>query len=532
MKKRMKKILISILSFGVIIFLFSSCGEKGMVVAVTTLPDSLNPIIEQNTSGLNINELLFDGLTNFEINPVSNTLFTDFALAENIEQNQDRKTYTVTLRDLHWHDETPVTAEDVVFSFEAYTFEGNNSPQREYLTSFIKEIREINSKTVEIEFRNPLPEFRAYPVLTFKIIPSHYNGAKLNVDLRNGTNERKFATNPIGTGPFKLKDWDIGKSLLFTANGLYYKTIPKADTLEIKRMIDPIVRMNELKKGGINIILETNPMDRPIIREIGNVDINSYMPNAFYQVEINTQIFKKAEARQAMAMALDKKNLIPGITDSEDLTIINNGPFPSNIFALNASDYIDEPMPNHLPYDLSKAKLLAEKGNISGQNAILIYPDSMGDFGKAMSEKIASELAKIGLNVEVKRTGNQVFQKTVYKDKSFELALVYHDGFDNIYSTIGDLYKSKSPLNVSGISDTRLNTLIADYEKEIVTSKWINLVLQIDERLTTLSPALYLCSIQKDVYSRGVGNVLIASDNPFLSVEQWTFKRDTKKKKG
>ena len=40
---------------------------KGMTVAVSTLPDSLNPVLEQNTSGLNADELVFDGLTNFEI---------------------------------------------------------------------------------------------------------------------------------------------------------------------------------------------------------------------------------------------------------------------------------------------------------------------------------------------------------------------------------------------------------------------------------------------------------------------------------
>lgn len=530
MKKNRKNIIGSLLVIMTIIFVFTSCGEKGMVVAVSNLPDSLNPILEQNTTGLNINELLFDGLTNFEVNSNSGTLYTDFALAESIEQNKDRKTYTAILRDLHWHDESPVIAEDVVYSFKAYTYEGNNSPQRDYLNSFIKEVRAIDSKTVEIEFREPLPEFRAYPVLTFKIIPCRYNGSKLDIDLRKGSTERKFSTNPIGTGPYKLKSWDIGKSLSFTANGLYYKTVPKADTLEIRRMIDPIVRMNELKKGGINIILETNPMDRATIQQIDNVDINSYMPNAFYQVEINTKVFQRVEARQAMAMALNKEKLVPGVTDNESLTIINNGPFPSNIFAMNASDYIDEPLPNHLPYDVNRARQLAEKGNISGQNAILIYPDSMGDFGKEMAEGIAYQLSEIGLKVEVKRTGNQVFQKAVYKDKSYELALVYHDGFDNIYSSIGDMYKSKGSLNVTGVSDAKLNTLITNYEKEIVTSKWIDLVLQINERVTTLSPAIYLCSIQKDVYSRGVGNVLIASDNPFLSVEQWTFKRDTKKK--
>ena len=73
---------------------------KGAVAAVSTLPDSLNPVLEQNTSGMNASELIFDGLTNFEVDPQTNQLYTELALAENIEQDQkDKKTYTVTLRE-------------------------------------------------------------------------------------------------------------------------------------------------------------------------------------------------------------------------------------------------------------------------------------------------------------------------------------------------------------------------------------------------------------------------------------------------
>lgn len=498
---------------------------KGMVVAVSTLPDSLNPVLEQNTSALNADELIFDGLTNFEVDEVSGRLYTELALAENIEQNQqDKKTYTVTLRDVNWHDDTPVTADDVVYSFNAYTLEENNSPKRDYLLSFISSVKAIDDKTVEIVFKNPMPEFRAYPVLTFKIIPSRFQGQEMDVNMRNGELERKFATEPVGTGPFKLESWEIGKWLTFKGNGLYFKTVPQADSLVMKRVIDPIVRMNELRKGRINVILETNPMDRASVAKIPKVDINSYMPYAFYDVAINTDLFPKAEGRQAMAMALNKAQLIPGITDRDDGVILNYGPFPSNLFQSNIPEYVNEPMPDVLPYNLKKAKTLAKNGNISGQNAILIYPDSMGDFGKQMAEGIASQLAEIGLNVEVKRTGDQVFKRMVFKEKSYELALMYHEGFDNVYSTIGDMYRTNGVENITGISDKTLNNLLGQWEKEVETEKWVDLTLKLNQRVCELSPYLYLCSLQKDVYSRGLSNVLIATDNPFLSVEEWKFK--------
>lgn len=509
---------------------------KGMTVAVSTLPDSLNPVLEQNTSGLNADELVFDGLTNFEITEDSSSgrgvLYADLALAEYIEQDtSDKKTYTVTLRDVYWHDSTAekphvVTADDVAYSYQAYVLPENNSPKRDYILSFIEDVQAVDEKTVKVLFKNPIPEFRAYPVLTFKIIPHFYKGQEMSVNLREGENERNFATAPVGTGPFKLSNWEIGKWLTFNANGLYssVKNVPQADSLVIKRTIDPIVRMNELRKGSINMILETNPMDRASVAKIDNVDINSYMPYAFYDVEINTSLFQSAEGRQAMAMALDKRNLIPGITDQRDGVVLNNGPFPSNLFAVSVPDYYKDDVPNLLPYNLEKAKSLAEKGGISGQNAILIYPDSMGDFGKQMAEGIVAQLSKIGLNVEARRTGDQVFNRMVNKEKSFELALVYHEGFDNVYSSMGAYYRSGSAENVTGIADKELDSLFDEWEKTNVTKDWIDLTLKINKRVSELSPALYLCSLQKDVYSRGLSNILIATDNPFLSAEDWKFK--------
>jgi len=515
-------ILAAIASF----FIWKKAQPKGITVEVSTLPDSLNPVLEQNTSALNADELIFDGLTNFEVDEVSGKLSAQLALAESIEQDQaNRKTYTAIIRDdATWHDGTPVTAADVVYSFAAYTDERNNSPKRDYLMSFISNIEAVDDKTVLIDFINPIPDYRAYPVLTFKIIPAKYNGQDMDVDLLTGENERKFSTAPIGTGPFKLATWEIGKWLTFDANGVYFKCVPQADSLVIKRVIDPIIRKNDLRKGRANLVLETNPLDREEVSQIKNVDINSYIPYAFYEVAINSKFFPKAEGRQAMAMALNKANLVPSITDQETGVVLNNGPFPSNLFSANMPEYVKDPMPNLLPFNTKEAKKLAAANNITNQNAILLYPDSMGDFGTEMAEGIVKQLAVIGLNVEAKRTGDQVFKRMVYSEKSYELALVYCDGFDNLYSSIGDWYRSNGSKNITGVSDKSLDALFDVWEKEVSTEKWVPETLKINEKICSLSPALYLCSLQKDVYSRGLQNIAIATDNPFLSVEDWKFK--------
>lgn len=529
-KKLSKKILAviiaaAILIIAAIVFAIMKSQPKGMTVAVSTLPDSLNPVLPQNTSGLNANELVFDGLVNYTVDPVSKVCYPELALADSITQDVDtKKIYTVVLRDVVWHDGTPLTADDVVYSFNAYTLEENGSPQRDYLLSFIKSVEAEDDTTVIIEFNNPIPDYRAQAVLTFKIVPCKYRGRDMNVNMRTGENERAFATAPVGTGPFKLSKWEIDKWLTFEANGLYINGKPQADSLVIKRTIDPVVRMNELRRGRINLVLETNPMDRTTVEKIKNVDINSYMPYAFYEVVINTNTFPSAEGRQAMAMALNKTELVPDITDQGEGVCINNGPFPANFYQKSMPEYRDTEMDNLLPYDIQQAKVLAKNGNIANQNATLLYPDSMGEFGKMLAEGVAKQLAEIGLTVEARRAGDQVFNRTVFSEKNYELALIYRDGFDNIYSSIGDLYRSTSKDNITGISDKTLDNMFSDWEKEVSAPELIQKTDALNERISELCPALYLCTLQKDVYSRGLRDVAIGSDNPFLSVEYWKFK--------
>lgn len=509
---------------GLGIFLLWKPEPKGIVVAVSSLPDSLNPVLEQNVSGLNANELVFDGLVNFEVDPQSGKLYPELALAEAIEQDPvTKKDYQVLLRQVYWHDGTELTAQDVEFSFAAYTAEENRSPRRDYLLSFIRSVTAVDERTVKIEFAKPLPPFRAYPVLTFKIIPATFRGQRLATDLRAGENERAFAVQPVGSGPFKLTGWEIGKWVSFEANGAYFKKRPQATSLVMKRVIDPIIRMNELRRSRVNLVLETSPLDRPKVEKMSRVDIASFLPYAFYQVAINTRLFPNADARQAMSMALDRASLVPPITNRAEGVVLNYGPFPSDLFARNIPEYVATPVPNLLPHDVSRARALAASGGLAGQSAILLYPDSLGEFGAAMARSIVEQLDRIGLKVEARRTGDQVFRRLVFAEKSYELALVYCDGFDNLYSSLDQWFRSDGRENISGVADANLDELLERWGKAVVTQEWVDLTLQVNQRISELAPAIFLCTLRKDVYCRGLKGVAIATDNPFLSIEDWSI---------
>jgi peptide/nickel transport system substrate-binding protein len=499
---------------------------KGIVVGVSTLPDSLNPILAQNASGMNADELLFDGLVNFEVDARSGKLFPELALAESIDQDpRTKKTYRVVLRPARWHDGTVLCAQDVVYSFAAYADPANGSPRRDYLLSFIETVTAVDERTVEIEFTKPIPPFRVYPVLTFKIIPSTYRGQKMSPVMRSSENERIFATEPVGTGPFKLASWDIGKWVTFAANTSYFKTSPRAATLVIRKIVDPVIRMNELRQGRVNLVLETSPLDRRQVQKMPNVTISGYMPWSFYELAINTRspLFASTDARVALSMALDRAKLVPSVTDSAGGVVLNAGPFPADLFSSSIPEYVNKPLPDFAPRDVEKAKHLAAAGGIDGRTAILLYPDSLGDFGARLAEGLVTQLAAIGLKVDARRTGDQVYRRLVFSEKRYELALVYCDGFDNLYSSLGQWYRSNGAQNISGIGDSRLDELFGTWDKAVVMADWVDLTLRLHRKISELAPAVNLFKLEKDVYSRGIRNVAIATDNPFLSVEDWSL---------
>ena len=369
-----------VIAIGSVIFI--NAMPKGVKVAVSNLPESLNPAIPQNTQDLNAIELVFDGLCNNEVvedEDGNGNLVAELCLAENIEEvGNDKKTFLVTLNtSTEWHDSKQgethfLSSEDVVYSFDVYSAKENESPNREYFLSFIDKYEAQDESSVVITFKKPIPLFRVYSVLaSFKIIPHKYKGKVMDVNMREGETERAFATAPIGTGPFKFSEWKIERYIAFDKNSKYENFTNKrveADTIVIEQIVDPEVRLNELRKGNINLVLETNPLDRQKVLsfEGEGVYISSYMPYSFYDLQINTSLFPKVEGRQAIAMALNKKDLIPGITDQEGVVVINSGIFPANILSKNVPDYYDGEMPAKLPYNITKAKKLASTGGIAG----------------------------------------------------------------------------------------------------------------------------------------------------------------------
>ena len=203
----------------------------------------INPAMDEHCE---INMLLFDGLTDHD---GKNQIVP--RLAESWDYEKKTKTYTFHLvKDVQWHDGEPFTAEDVKFTFEAIMDpqnESENAPNYEDVTK----ITVLDEHTVSFQLSDVNTAFLDY--MTMAILPKH---------LLEGENwqESDFFRAPIGTGPYKLDDWDIGQSITMVKNEDYFAGAAKIDTVIFKIVTEDTAKAMQLQSKELDLA-QVTPKD-------------------------------------------------------------------------------------------------------------------------------------------------------------------------------------------------------------------------------------------------------------------------------
>lgn len=197
----------------------------------------INPAIDEHGE---INSLLFDGLVDRN---AQNELVP--GLATSWDYDEATSTYTFHLRDAKWHDGEDFTAEDVAFTLEAIMNPANES---EIASNYedIKDIKIIDSQTIAITLKDTNAAFLDY--MTIAILPKHLLEGE---DMQ----ESKYFKFPIGTGPYKIQEWDEGQSVVLVKNDEYFKGAPKIDKVVFKITADDNVQALQLKSGELDLAL-------------------------------------------------------------------------------------------------------------------------------------------------------------------------------------------------------------------------------------------------------------------------------------
>ena len=159
----------------------------------------------------------FNGLVTY--NPVDTAEVTG-DLAESWEISPDGKTYTFKLADANWHDGTPVTSEDIVFNFDRITDPNAVRSRTGALKTFYERgtARIIDERTFEVPLKFPAATF-----LTFLAVDYYTMYAKHVADGLTQEDANCCPENLLGSGPWKLKNWDRGTVREYERNTDYFK---------------------------------------------------------------------------------------------------------------------------------------------------------------------------------------------------------------------------------------------------------------------------------------------------------------------
>lgn len=325
---------------------------------------------------------------------------------------------------VQFHDGTPFTADDVLFSFARTQLDG--SDMKSYTNDF-KEVRKIDAHTVEIETKTPFPILP--DVISQVFIMSkkwaEENKATAPVDRRKGIeNAASFRAN--GTGPFRLRERQPGVRTVFTRNGTYWGKIESnAQEIVFTPIGNDSTRVAALLSGEVDVMepipvqdiervnqnAGTRAITGPELRTIF-LGMDQKRDELQYSSVKGKNPFKDKRVRQAFYQAIDidgiKKNVMRGASNPSALMV---GP------GINGFD----PDVKRLPYDPAAAKkLLADAGYPDGFEVTMNCPNDRYVNDGRICQAVAANLARINVKIKLlAETKGTYFPKVLRRDTSF-----------------------------------------------------------------------------------------------------------------
>jgi len=281
------------------------------VEGVVGVPQQLNPLVSdpaRDPLAADIRAVLFDGL--MRIGPDG---LPEPALAESWEVDDAGTAYTFTLRNnVTWHDGTPLTIDDVLFTMHAIQkrgFAGDPSISAIWRDILIDKVGE---RSIRFTLAAPFAPFLS--LMTFAILPAHLLG-DLQPEQWAGA---PFSLKPIGTGPYQLAEIN-GEHALLNANPRYFGGRPFVDSIELRFFPNLQAMRSALNRGEIQGIgflgtSELSQLNLPRSFTRHALPLDNAVQLAF---NLRSGPLTDQGLRRALAEGLDKSELIKRALDGQ-----------------------------------------------------------------------------------------------------------------------------------------------------------------------------------------------------------------------
>lgn len=324
-------------------------------------------------------------------------------LAEGYTLSDDALTYTFQLKPgVHFHSGKEVTSEDVKFSLERVFAPESQSARRSSFGA-IASIEAPTPDTLVVTLESPSISFI-------------YNLTYVWVMNKDATD---FTTTEDGTGPYVLDQWTRGNALALSRFDDYWGTPAANGEVVFNYFTDATALSNALLTNAVDIVTNVQSPDAlGLFEDNPDYVVNNGTSTTKELMAFNDRVepFDKVEVRKAVYSAIDRAKLLNAVWGDKG-TLIGSMVPPTDPWYL---DLVDEN-----PYDPALAQqLLADAGYPDGFEFTLDSPTY--DPHPLVAEFIKSELAKIGVTVNINPITSDEWYSKVFKAQDFEATLQEH----------------------------------------------------------------------------------------------------------
>ncbi|WP_266078633.1 ABC transporter substrate-binding protein [Haladaptatus caseinilyticus] len=351
--------------------------------SATTLDPRMNELAWANS----MMHYLFDSL--LAVKPDGSEIVPH--LAKERPKKKDETTYTVPLKQgVTFHDGSELTAEDVAYSFNWVLDPKNKSTNRENL-GFIESVDATGDYEVTFNLK--------YAYALFELELTGMNAVIVPKKAAENKGQKKFAQKPVGSGPFKLKQWQTGSHLTLERYDDYF--LKKANLKQIKYRIIPEAQTAfvDLKTSGVHqasvpekLLGEAKNIDSIQMKRISQFDYNGLVFNS------KRKPFDDRKVREAMQYLVDYDDMLK-VTKGE-LGKRSYGFMPKEVNEAWDFPWKEWKQKYYPPKDHEKAKQLLEEAGYGDGFDVTMSTLASGKF-KNMVIKLQNEMDQVGINAEV-----------------------------------------------------------------------------------------------------------------------------------
>jgi len=383
------------------------------------------------------------------------------SLAKSWERSADGLTYTFKLQEnVRWHDGKPFTSADVAFTTQVFLPEVHARAR----TSFgrVAAVETPDAHTVIFKLKQPFgPFLRAFEMSGAPMVPKH---------IYEGTNFRENPANatPIGTGPFKLKEWKRGSHIELVRNDDYWKPgQPYLDGILFRIMPDASSRVLALETGIVHAshFDSVEPIEVKRLAALPTLSMTTdgyefLSPIMWLDMNVRSGPLADKRVRQALMVAMDRafihQNLFFGMGK------VATGPIASR------TPFYDANVPQY-PFDPKRAEaLLDAAGFPRGADGVrlrlkaLILP--YGEVWTRLAEYTRQAYAKVGVDLVLEGTDVPTWFKRI-TEWDYELTWMYLSqlgdpalGVERAYVS-SNIRKGVPGSNITGYSNPKVDEL-------------------------------------------------------------------------